>query len=113
MRLKTTASLIIFGIVFVTAIAVAVQNEGAPEIMVDGGSKGEVFFPHHRHQNNLGDCNICHNIFPKTPGVIKDLKSQGKLEKKQVMNHCRGCHRNLANKGLKAGPTACNNCHAK
>lgn len=113
MRIKTTTSLIIVGIVFVTAIAFAIQNKGAPEITLDGGSRGKVFFPHHRHQNNLEECNICHNIFPQNLGAITELKRQGKLEKKRVMNHCRGCHRNLSKKGIKAGPISCNKCHEK
>lgn len=113
LKLKTAALLIIFGILCATAVAVAVQNKGAPEILLDAGSKGKVFFPHHEHQNNLVDCTICHSMFPQKPGIIVDFIRQGKLEKKQVMNHCRGCHRNLSQRGEKAGPTSCNKCHVK
>ena len=66
-----------------------------------------------RHQTTLGDCNICHNIFPQKLGVIKDLKNQGRLAKKRVMDHCRGCHRNRVKQGQKAGPTSCRKCHSK
>jgi hypothetical protein len=54
----------------------------------------DVHFPHHRHQDALGDCNICHDLFPKKLGSIDELKNQGKLKKKQVMQeHCIDCHK--------------------
>ena len=106
---------IIIGLVFLTcAIAAAVQNQGAKDIKLDGGNRGMVHFPHHLHQNAIGDCNACHSVFPKTVGIIKDLKIQGKLKKKQVMNKsCIKCHRAKKKAGVNAGPITCSQCHAK
>ena len=106
---------VIIGVVFLTsAIAAAVQNQGAKDIKLDGGNRGIVPFPHHLHQNVMNDCNACHSIFPKTAGIIKDLKHQGKLKKKQVMNKtCIKCHKAKKKAGVKAGPIKCSECHAK
>jgi len=105
----------IIGVVFLTsAIAAAVQNQGAKDIKLDGGKRGVVDFPHHQHQNAIGDCNACHSVFPKTAGIIKDLKIQKKLKKKQVMNKtCIKCHKAKKKAGVKAGPTKCSKCHVK
>ena len=93
---------------------VATQNRGAAEINLPGGTKGLVQFPHHRHQDKLGDCEICHSVFPQKAGIIGELKAQGKLEKKQVMNKlCIKCHRQKKIEGVKAGPTTCAKCHIK
>ena len=106
--------LIIFGIVFVVAGATAVQNKGAETIDLYGGSKGKVPFPHHKHQEALGDCNVCHSVFPQVSGAIEDLKARGILGKKQVMNkHCVKCHRAKKNAGEKTGPLRCGDCHQK
>ncbi|RZB34598.1 MAG: hypothetical protein SRB1_00366 [Desulfobacteraceae bacterium Eth-SRB1] len=106
---------VIIGIVFLTvAIAVAVQNQGAKDIALDSGKKGEVNFPHYLHQDTIGDCNVCHDLFPKTAGIIKDLKEQKKLKKKQVMNKtCIKCHKAKRNAGEKTGPIRCSKCHVK
>ena len=106
---------VIIGIVFfIGAIAVAVQNQGAKDITLDGGKKGEVNFPHHLHQDTIVDCNVCHDLFPKTPGIIKDLKEQKKLKKKQVMKKsCITCHKAKKKAGEKAGPIRCSQCHVK
>ena len=105
--------LIIFGI-FAVAGATAVQNKGAETIDLYGGSRGEVSFPHHKHQKVLGDCNVCHGIFPQVSGAIEDLKAQGKLGEKQVMNkQCVKCHRDKKNAGEKTGPVRCGECHQK
>ena len=113
MRSKTIVLLIISVIIFSVALAAEVQNKGVSDITLDGGGKGNINFPHRSHQDTLGDCNICHDIFPQKQGIIQDLKAQEKLKKKQVMNHCRGCHRNMAEAGKKAGPTSCKKCHVK
>jgi len=106
---------VIIGVVFLTcAIAAAVQNQGAKDIKLDGGNRGIVDFPHHLHQNTIGDCNACHSIFPKTKGIIKDLKEQKKLKKKQVMNKtCIKCHKAKKKAGVKTGPIKCSQCHVK
>ena len=94
--------------------AVALDNKGAESITLDGGSRGVVPFPHHRHQSALGDCNACHTLFPQEQGAIVRLKQEGKLVSKQVMNkHCIKCHRTEKKAGKKAGPVSCAKCHHK
>jgi len=93
---------------------IAVENKGAAEIKLPGGTRGLVPFPHHRHQDKLGDCEICHSFFPQKAGIIKELKAQGKLKKKHIMNTlCTKCHRQKKKEGLKGGPTTCAKCHIK
>jgi hypothetical protein len=92
----------------------APPDRGAAEIILDGGTSGKVKFPHQRHQETLTDCNICHAAFPQKAGAIEDLKAQGKLARKQIMNdQCTKCHREKKQAGEKAGPTTCTTCHAK
>jgi hypothetical protein len=92
----------------------ATENRGAAEIKLPGGKRGLVLFPHHRHQDKLVDCEICHSVFPQKAGIIKELKAQGKLKKKHVMNKlCTKCHRQKKREGVKAGPTTCAKCHIK
>ena len=114
MRLKLTILFTVLTLFSVAVMATAqTENKGPEKITIDGGNKGKIHFPHRNHQDNLGDCKICHNIFPKKLGIIKKLKDDGKLKKKRVMNNCRGCHRRLAKEGKKAGPTSCRKCHLK
>ncbi len=81
------------------------QNKGAKSIEIDGGTRGKVPFPHHRHQENLADCTICHSIFPQKPGSIEELKAQGKLKKKYVMNKlCTKCHKEIKKAGRQDRP---------
>jgi hypothetical protein len=107
------------GVLFFTAGSVAlsvapVENKGAAEIKLPGGKRGLVPFPHHRHQDKLGDCDICHSFFPQKTGIIKELKAQGKLKKKHVMKKlCTKCHKQRKKEGIKAGPTTCAKCHIK
>ena len=90
------------------------QNKGAESIEIDGGTGGKVSFPHHQHQENLADCTICHSVFPQKPGSIEELKAQGKLEKKHVMNKlCTKCHKEMKKAGRKTGPLTCSKCHIK
>jgi len=90
------------------------QNSGAAEIVLDGGTSGNVTFPHQRHQAKLVDCTICHSAFPQKAGAIEELKAQGKLAKKQIMNEqCTKCHKEKKQAGEKAGPTTCTTCHVK
>lgn len=94
--------------------AFAVQNGGAEKIALKGGSRGTVPFPHHRHQNALQDCNICHSLFPQEPGGIERLKAEGKLVKQQVMKKlCINCHRTLKRIGRPGGPITCAKCHIR
>lgn len=117
MNLKSKLPLlIIIGLIAASSVAVsgADQNKGPAEIKLAGGTKGKVPFPHHRHQEVLGDCNLCHAVFEQKVGIIEELKAQGKLKKKYVMNKlCTKCHREKKKAGLKSGPTSCNRCHIK
>ncbi|MGW8301437.1 MAG: cytochrome c3 family protein [Desulfobacterales bacterium] len=107
------------GMLFLVTASIAlssapVENKGAAEIKLPGGTRGLVPFPHHRHQDKLGDCEICHSLFPQKAGIIKELKEQGKLKKKHVMNTlCTKCHKQKKKEGLKSGPTTCSKCHIK
>lgn len=106
-----------------TAFAVAVEenkdvakeeNKGAAQIDIPGGYKGKVPFNHQMHQTQLKDCNTCHDLFPKAPGAIDDLKAKKTLKKKQVMNKlCIKCHKAEKKAGNKTGPTTCSKCHVK
>ena len=90
------------------------QDKGADSIELDGGTRGRVPFPHHQHQERLVDCKICHSILPQKTGSIAELKGQGKLKKKYVMNKlCTKCHKETKKAGRKTGPTTCSKCHIK
>ena len=96
------------------ALCVADQDKGALDIELAGGKRGSVSFPHHRHQETLVDCNICHGVFEQKAGIIEELKVQGKLKPKYVMNKlCTKCHREKKQAGEKTGPTTCRKCHIK
>ena len=113
MKARTIVVILII-IIFTGGLSIAVQNQGAKDIKLDGGKKGNIDFPHHLHQNATGDCNACHNVFPQTAGIIKDLITQKKLKKKQVMNKtCIKCHKEKKKAGEKTGPTKCSQCHVK
>jgi hypothetical protein len=104
--------------ILVSGAAVALcnseQNKGAKEIELKAGKRGNVYFPHRSHQERLGDCNICHSVFEQKPGIIEELKAQGKLKKKYVMNKlCTKCHKQKKKAGEKSGPTTCKKCHIK
>ena len=109
--LVSVAALIAFATI---ASTMASQNKGAAKMDLDGGTRGNVPFPHHQHQENLGDCNICHSVFPQKAGSIAELKAAGKLAKKHVMNKlCTKCHKEKQKNGQKAGPTTCKQFHIK
>ena len=103
----------------ITGVAVAMsankdENRGAAEIVINGGKRGDVTFPHQQHQEKLVDCNICHTVFPQQKGAIDTLKAEGKLKPKQVMNkQCTNCHKEKKLAGEKSGPTTCTSCHKK
>jgi hypothetical protein len=106
------------GLFFVTvAISGGVQteNRGVAQVELNGGSKGMVAFPHHRHQDTLGDCSVCHDVFPQKTGGIDELKSQGTLQAKDVMNKlCIKCHKDRKRADESHGPTgSCRDCHAR
>jgi nitrate reductase cytochrome c-type subunit len=112
---KTTKlAVLLVLIVFTGAVVFAMPNHGKEEINIDGGKKGNIDFPHRIHQDILGDCNICHAVFPQKPGIIKELKAQKKLKKRQVMTKiCLNCHKSMKKAGKETGPTNCSQCHVK
>lgn len=90
------------------------KNTGAAEMKLNGGTQGVIPFPHHRHQQVLGDCLVCHGTFAQEKGSIDKAKAEGTLAKKQVMNKlCIQCHRTEKKAGKNAGPTTCSKCHVK
>ena len=94
--------------------AVALENKGAEQITLEGGDRGVVHFPHQRHQSKLGDCKICHDLFPQEQGAIERLKKEGQLIAKQIMNkHCIKCHKAKKQAVQTAGPVTCSKCHQK
>ncbi len=111
MNIKQWTSL---GLIFLLGFILTAwaENKGAEKILIQGGASGNIDFPHHKHQNTLSDCNICHAQFPQNSGAIDSLKKSGKLEKKGVMNTCLKCHRDMAKAGKKTGPTSCKQCHS-
>jgi hypothetical protein len=88
-------------------------DNGAEEIVLDGGSREEVFFPHRRHQEAESiTCQACHDLFPRESGSIDRLKEEGTLKARQVMNsQCIACHRETASEGKPSGPRSCSTCH--
>jgi len=112
-KAKVVAGLFI-SLMLIVAGSQAVENKGAKDITLAGGKRGKVLFPHHRHQEVLVDCKICHSIFPQKAGIVEELKAQGKLTKKQVMKKlCIKCHRQKKRAGEKGGPVTCKTCHIK
>jgi hypothetical protein len=107
--------LLIMGIVGLAwAYTIQTENKGEAQITLDGGKSGPVPFPHRVHQTVLGDCKICHELFPQKAGAIETLKAEGELKAKQIMNkHCTKCHRQMKKDGKKTGPTTCTACHVK
>jgi len=98
---------------FSTGVCFGDRNPGAEKITINAGSQGSVPLPHLRHQQVLGDCNLCHSVFAQRTGAIDEMKAAGTLEKKQVMNkQCIKCHRQKKKDGEKAGPTTCKACHS-
>jgi hypothetical protein len=117
MKISLSVVLIsIAAIVIASSVAFSddTQNKGAESIEIDGGTRGKVPFPHRQHQERIVDCKICHFVFPQKPGSIEELKAQGTLKKKHVMNKlCTKCHREKKKAGLETGPTTCKKCHIK
>ena len=103
----------IIGIILAPLLLIAAQDRGAEEMLLSGGKKGDVPFPHRIHQVVLEDCNKCHNLFPQIPGSLEKLKANKKLETKQVMKRCRNCHKAKKGAGEKTGPTGCKACHSR
>ena len=111
-RIGTILLLVILTMITVLAVAVANTEKGAEEMTMVGGKEGNIWFPHRKHQENLIDCQLCHDLFPQTSGIIEKQKAEGTLKKKQVMNKkCLACHRKMKKAGDASGPTSCKKCH--
>ena len=107
------SALVLGGVLLSAGISVAGDDNGAESMTLSGGNRGEVAFPHGRHQAILVDCMPCHDLYPKEAQILDKMKADGKLKKKDAMNMCKKCHKDLAKKGQKAGPTSCKGCHKK
>lgn len=113
MKSSWLALCLVFGIMM-AGTAAAAPNTGAKDMSLVGGSQGKVPFPHHQHQAVIPDCNACHAAFPQKSGTIDELKANGTLKKKQIMNQqCVKCHKENNAAGTKTGPLTCAQCHVK
>jgi hypothetical protein len=113
MRLQIFLFMLIFFTITV-ATGVAIENKGAEMIRLSAGKQGPVTFPHHDHQNRLKDCRICHTFFPQIKGAIEQMKTQGQLKSKTIMNNlCIKCHRTEKKAGNPSGPLTCTKCHQR
>lgn len=106
-------SFLLISFASVAVLSAQDQEMGAADMVLSGGKRGEVPFPHMRHQDALKDCMICHKLFPQEKGSIEGLKEKGELKKKKVMNNCQSCHKKMAKAGEKSGPKSCKDCHIK
>jgi cytochrome c553 len=91
-RLIAAAALI----VFTAGMALA----AGPDTISLPSKKGNISFPHKKHQEQLKNCTLCHE---KSAG--------GKIEGLNMTwahKTCRGCHEEK-----KMGPTSCGDCHKK
>jgi hypothetical protein len=113
-RRRLPAALLAAALLMASAAALANQSRGTDEMSLAGGKRGEVPFPHHRHQEALGDCQMCHKAFPQEVGAIQSLVAQNALKPKQVMNkQCIKCHRARKKAGETTGPLTCGQCHKR
>ena len=117
MKFKLYLAFILVAGIFAAAwltVSLAIENQGIENIDLEGGKRGKVPFPHRQHQKNLEDCQICHSVFPQELGAIEQLKTEGTLKKKYVMNKlCTKCHKEKKKAGQPSGPTTCTKCHIK
>ena len=114
MKASTLLSTVIVASIFLSAgSGMAGDDKVRETIVLKGGSMGSITFPHGRHLAMFVDCKPCHELFPKESQVVNRMMDEGKMQKKAVMNMCKKCHTDLAEKGQKAGPTACKDCHTK
>ena len=87
---------------------------GAENMQLEGGTLGDVPFPHRLHQETVNDCSACHELFPRESGAIRAQQQAGALKKQKVMNdQCIKCHLARSSAGKSAGPTKCGTCHQR
>ncbi len=113
--MKKTVFLVTLIFVIGLAVYVSAQGKGSETVIFEKGRMPAVTFPHHMHQQELNnDCTACHDLFPMKDGIIKEMITQEKLKKQQVMNSkCVKCHKDRKKEGLAAGPTKCTACHVR
>ena len=99
-------------IIFFTVFSVAVLSQQAV-MNLEGGSLGDVSFPHQKHQKVISKCDACHGLFPKEKGIIQKNIAEKKLKKKKVMGQCVDCHKERATDNKMVGPVKCKGCHKK
>ncbi len=105
-----------FVVISVLAGGMAYSSDGkAIKAMIElkAGNKGDVTFPHEKHRKAIEDCMTCHKMYPQKTDAISGEMKTGKIQKKQVMGHCMGCHRGMKAENKMTGPTSCNDCHKK
>ncbi len=109
------ATILMISMILIPGFSGAVEDKGAEDMVLEGGKKGEVPFPHRMHQIALeDDCMACHDIFDKKKGSITRLEKEGALKNKQVMNtKCVRCHKKLKKAKKAHGPIKCAKCHIK
>ena len=112
MRMKKIGVILFVLMGLAAAAAVGGQNMGGKDMVLKGGKRGDVPFPHGAHQAVLKDCGACHTLFPQEKDAIQTLQTKGDLKKKQVMTQCRNCHKDKGKAGVKTGPTSCKKCHS-
>jgi len=109
---KWLVGIILSGVV--STMGLAMENKGAANIQIEGSTRGAVPFPHRIHQDKLGDCKICHAVFPQETQSLAKLKNKRQLKPKEVMNKlCVKCHKAEKKAGNKTGPTTCSKCHVR
>ncbi len=113
MKASTLLTLVVGGIFLSAGSCMAGDDKGIETIVLKGGNMGSITFPHGRHLTMFVDCKPCHELFPKESQIVDKMMNEGKMNKKAVMNMCKKCHTDLAEKGQKTGPTACRDCHKK
>ncbi len=116
MTKKSILSLIciIIGTSLLLVPAAGLCGKGRQAIILDGGKTGSVPFDHHRHQEVVKDCMVCHQDFAQKEGALNDAKAAKTLKKKQVMNQtCISCHKAKKKAGEQHGPVSCKACHKK
>jgi len=96
--MKKVQSIIVAAVVALSFSSVVIA--AGPEVIELPASKGNVTFPHLKHQEMLKDCTKCHasETGGKIEGFGKDI----------AHNTCKKCHSDSGK-----GPTSCGACHKK